>query len=86
MWSRIIEYLSVIQDDIENLDNSIISNILRDELGKQKYNQLNDLEKKVDEIKKSIEKTSEGTVQLYEDGSKNDVTTKTCNPDIEIKS
>jgi len=48
---KAIDYLSVIYDDIQNINQNIINNILKDELGKQKFKQLNDYEKKLVEIK-----------------------------------
>ena len=52
--SEMLEYLSVISDDILSVDIRIIDKILLDELGKQKYRGLNSYDKKIKEIKNLI--------------------------------
>lgn len=51
---KAIEYLSVIRDDLKSVDMNIIDNILKDELGKQKYKLLDNDEKKFKEINNLI--------------------------------
>lgn len=54
---KAVEYLSVVRDDIKTVDTNIIDNILKDELGKQKYRLLDSNEKKIKQITNLIKNT-----------------------------
>lgn len=56
-YSKALEYLSLIRDDIENVNPQIIDNILKEELGNQKYKKLSPSDK-IHEITKLIKDES----------------------------
>ncbi len=64
---RALEYLSVIRDDIATVEMKTIDKILLDELGKQKFKQLNSNEKKIKEIKNLVrdEKIVEEWIETF---------------------